>query len=560
MLKTMNDLSIRAKILGAFALVLAVTIGLGVFAIARMGTVNAAAIDVRDNWLPSVVAVGRLAAAVQDYRLVVARHVISTSATEMAAIDHEVDDVGATVQKLRADYEPLVTPGEERGLIEAFDRQWPGFVDLSNQVRDASRKNETARTEALYNGQAHEAFALVIKSLNDDIALNIREGKRAADLGAATYASARIWIVAALALSAALCMAAGWGVVHGVSRPIAAMTKAMQRLSGRDMAVEISGLGRKDEIGAMAAAVQVFKENMLTADRLAADQAAENEAKSRRTQQVQVLTRAFETKATELVNAVATAAKEMEATAGAMSATAGQTNQQSAAVASAAEVTAVNVQTVATATEELAASVQEISRQVTQSSQIAAKAAEEAAETNSTVQSLAGCGNSPPSCGKRHFIGMMETDFAGEGAIRFEVGIAVARDLGHFVMPLKVEVGTGRAVPAVQSDLYSPAFDVAAIAVELDMPRTKHVDGAGVPTFDHLNDPPTAEQGGGAPLRHATLASSLGRRTRLHAAAVRVTTQPTRDRPRWRVLRNPAAALIQPNGSSMRLRRRWLTP
>jgi hypothetical protein len=126
-------------------------------------------------------------------------------------------------------------------------------------------------------------------------------------------------------------------------------------------------------------------------------------------------------------------------------------------------------------------------------------------------------------------------------------------------MPLKVEVGTGRAVLAVQSELHSTKFDATAITVELDVPRTEHVDVAGVSAFD-LDDPPTAEHGGTTRLLHAAFSSNLGRRTRLHAAAVSVTTQPTRDRPRWRVLRNPAADLIQPNGSSMRLRRRWLMP
>src|SRR5262245_31928380 len=119
-------------------------------------------------------------------------------------------------------------------------------------------------------------------------------------------------------------------------------------------------------------------------------------------------------------------------------------------------------------------------------------------------------------------------------------------------MPLKVKVGTSRAIPAVQPELHGAKFDVAAIAVELDMARAKHVDVAGVPAFD-LDDPPPAEHGGVTRLRHAAFSSNLGRRTRLRAAAVSVTTQPTRGKPRWRVLRNPATNLIRPNGSSMRL-------
>src|SRR3954454_4467796 len=106
-------------------------------------------------------------------------------------------------------------------------------------------------------------------------------------------------------------------------------------------------------------------------------------------------------------------------------------------------------------------------------------------------------------------------------------------------MPLKVEVGSGWAVATVQPELHSTKFDVATITVELDMARAEHVDVAGVPAFD-LDDPPPAEHSGATRLRHAAFSSNFGRRTRLHAAAVRVTTQPTRGKPRWRVLRNPA--------------------
>jgi methyl-accepting chemotaxis protein len=167
------------------------------------------------------------------------------------------------------------------------------------------------------------------------------------------------------------------------------MTGVMRRLAGRDMAVEIAGQERKDEIGAMAVAVQVFKDNIIAADRLAADQATQDAAKVTHARAIEALTQAFEAKVGEMVGAVASAATEMEATARSMVATAEQTNQQSTTVAAASEQTSVNVQTVATATEQLASSVQEIGRQVARSTQVAGKAVEEAKLTDATVQTLA---------------------------------------------------------------------------------------------------------------------------------------------------------------------------
>ncbi len=166
---------------------------------------------------------------------------------------------------------------------------------------------------------------------------NDKGAREAADLGAATYVGTRPGSFGALAIAVLLCVGAGWLIVHGVSRPIAAMTRVMRRLAGRDMAVEIAGLGRKDEIGAMAEAVQVFKDNMIAADRLAAEQAAQGAAKVAHARSIETLTQSFEAKIGELVGAVASAATEMEATAQSMVSTAEQTNQQSVAVAAASE-------------------------------------------------------------------------------------------------------------------------------------------------------------------------------------------------------------------------------
>jgi methyl-accepting chemotaxis protein len=139
----------------------------------------------------------------------------------------------------------------------------------------------------------------------------------------------------------------------------------------------------------MANAVQVFKNNMIEAARLTAEQEAERQAKEKRTATLETLTTEFEAKVGQLTAALSMAATEREATAQSMSATAEQTNQQSLTVSSAAEEASANVQTVATAAEELSSSIQEIGRQVEQSARITGNAVEEAKRTDAVVQSLA---------------------------------------------------------------------------------------------------------------------------------------------------------------------------
>ena len=187
--------------------------------------------------------------------------------------------------------------------------------------------------------------------------------------------------------------AAGCGMIVMVSRrilkPIAQLTSRMSRLAAGEVAEEIPGAARADEIGAMAAAVQVFKDNKIRADSLAAEKEAESDARMRRAHALDDLTRAFETKVGELVGGLSSASSLMEKTAQSMAETAGATNRQAAVVATASEQTSGNVQTVASATEELTSSISEISRQVAQSTEIASRAVDNARRTGDTARSLA---------------------------------------------------------------------------------------------------------------------------------------------------------------------------
>jgi methyl-accepting chemotaxis protein len=176
---------------------------------------------------------------------------------------------------------------------------------------------------------------------------------------------------------------------HGVSRPIIRMAATMRLLAAGDTSVVVPEGRRGDEIGVMARAVEVFRDNRVAADRLAAEQQAEREAKERRAEHLAGLTRDFEHKVGGMVGAVSSAATELQATAGSMSDTATLATGQAASVAQAARQASENVQTVAVAAEELTASVAEITRQVSHSAEVAVRAAADAQRTDQIVHALA---------------------------------------------------------------------------------------------------------------------------------------------------------------------------
>ncbi len=179
-------------------------------------------------------------------------------------------------------------------------------------------------------------------------------------------------------------------VARGMSRPINRLRAAMRLLSAGDTAVDIPGRDRRDELGAMAEAVAVFKDSMIETDRLRGQQEADRvEAEQQRKRMVTDLATRFEASVRSVIGAVAHSAGEMQDTARGMSSTAEETQRQSLAVSAAAQQTSVNVQTVATAAEQLSASIHEIARQTAEASRVATDVAEDGRQTDRIVSGLA---------------------------------------------------------------------------------------------------------------------------------------------------------------------------
>ncbi len=197
----------------------------------------------------------------------------------------------------------------------------------------------------------------------------------------------RLYVFAGIGIFASLGLL-GWVAISMVVRPLVAMSGSMEKLANGDLKIDVAGADRRDEVGTLARALEVFKQNGLENERLQAEQKAEQAKKEQRQAAIEQHIAVFEGSVRASLDTLASAATEMRATSQGMSAIAEETSAQATTVAAAAEQASANVQTVATATEELSSSVSEIGRQVTESTKIAGKAVEEAGRTNTTVQGL----------------------------------------------------------------------------------------------------------------------------------------------------------------------------
>ncbi|KRQ02517.1 methyl-accepting chemotaxis protein [Bradyrhizobium manausense] len=175
-----------------------------------------------------------------------------------------------------------------------------------------------------------------------------------------------------------------------IARPIRALTIAMERLAEGDFSVVLPGLGRKDEVGGVAAAVEKFK--IVSAQK--ASEAAEakirqdHAAAAQRKAEMRKLADGFESAIGEIVETVSSAATELEASASTLTSTAERGQGLATMVAAASEEASTNVQSVASATEELSSSITEISRQVQESARVASEAVSQARTTTDRVGEL----------------------------------------------------------------------------------------------------------------------------------------------------------------------------
>jgi len=174
-----------------------------------------------------------------------------------------------------------------------------------------------------------------------------------------------------------------------LSNPVMAIGDIMTRLAQKEYNLVVPATERRDEIGAMARAVDVFRDGMMRADAAAAQQEEQRREREARATRLEAMTKTFDGDVSSILNAVDHAGTDMQSTASSMSQTAEEASRKAAVVAAAAEEASANVQTVAAASEQLASSIHEISRQVNQSAKVAADAAEQSTRTNALVQGLA---------------------------------------------------------------------------------------------------------------------------------------------------------------------------
>ncbi|MBR0646100.1 methyl-accepting chemotaxis protein [Plastoroseomonas hellenica] len=381
--------SVKGRLWAAFAALLLTLAAVGGISMMETRRIINLADDIGTHALPSVKFLGRFSESIEAHRRLRLTLLAADEQERQRALPR-APQMLARAEAQWVAYQPLILSPEERGLAEAIAAAWAAYRRADDEYG------------ALYGaGRAEQAARFFAATLNPaGIALRNAIG-RAQDLSEATAerdlseirAAERqsAWLLGAVTLfGLGLGCGAGFWLNRSVTSRVIGMAGVMRQLAKRDYAFALPDAARSDEIGDLARGIEECRTGLQEADRLAAAQAAEQQAKAARAERVNTLVQGFEAETAGVLRAVAAAATELDTTAQEMGSAAERGTDKATSVAAASEQASGNVQTVAAATEELTASIAEVARQVQTSAEVAQRASEHARATDDTVRALAG--------------------------------------------------------------------------------------------------------------------------------------------------------------------------
>jgi methyl-accepting chemotaxis protein len=360
----------------------------GATTISRMIFVDNNLTELLDRAVPSLNAAQAIDALLVKARILQVRFATADTDSERDQSWKEVNallrDRDAKVEAYRA----RIASPDEQALFETLDAKlkvqhydWERLSGLGLSQREMAMSYYRGAMSGHYREASEAARALVD--------LHVRAVEAAGRSAQDSRASAVSWTVAILAVMLLVALGATLYALLGVSRPITVMADAMRRLAGGDAEADVPYGERQDEIGAMSAAVQIFRQNLLHARTLEAETArARAGAELQRRRTTDELAERFESTIGGIVGSVTAAATQLQTTAQALTATATRIADRSDGATTAAEEASMNVNTVAIAAEELGSSVGEIGRQVVSAADLAQVAVREAGVTADLVQEL----------------------------------------------------------------------------------------------------------------------------------------------------------------------------
>jgi methyl-accepting chemotaxis protein len=389
----LKSMRIGPRLALGFAAILVLMVALTVISIREVNKIDAGLTEINDVNNVKLRYAINFRGSVHDRSISVRDLVLISDAAAARGVVSEIDqltrfyaEAADPLDKLFASRTDITA--EEPRLLAAIKETEAKTLPLIGQAVAAQQKGDAGQLKQSVE-QARPLFVEWLGRINQFI--DFQEKKNNAIANQASKIAKGFAVLSMVLAGGAVVLGAGlafWSM--GSVRPLRTLAETMHKLATGDLAVTIPGTGRGDEVGEMASAVQVFKDNAAEVQRLTAEQeAAKARTAAERAAAMRDLADRFERSVSAVVEALGTSARDLNIDARSMTAAADSTNQQTQNAVAAVEQTATNVHSVAAAAEELSASIREIARQVSQSTTIAGQAVNQAGKTSRSVSGLA---------------------------------------------------------------------------------------------------------------------------------------------------------------------------
>jgi signal transduction histidine kinase len=269
--------SIRVRLFSVFALVFFLVIGLGIVGFVRLSDVNHASEVIRNHWLRDMRILGDLSNYMSDYRAAEANRLLAATPAQFRDSDVAIENLGATVAASQRAYAEIEQHPSEAELYDTFVERWAAYQQVAARVIALAGAGQTPAAVTLYNSESRRAFdqsSDILGRLTEQTVLKARQDS---DAAASTYRRARAMLITAMLLAVALLCGVVIYVVRGIMAPLLKLVACMHNLAGQDTDTPIPSMRRDDEIGAMARAVSIFRDNavaLAASQRRLIDQAA----------------------------------------------------------------------------------------------------------------------------------------------------------------------------------------------------------------------------------------------------------------------------------------------
>ncbi|WP_319533738.1 methyl-accepting chemotaxis protein [uncultured Cohaesibacter sp.] len=326
----------------------------------------------------------RFASEAQEYLLFARLYVMKyQSDTSEASADTVSENLKRLDQKLMQLENSVVDIMQKSSLREASQHA-RDYHQSFNVVHEETQETIRLKDEVL-DKEAGEILnasrAITVSAKEEEGTTQEQVNKQIDDL--------RITLMIVGLVATAVGLVSAYLIARSITKPVLSLTTVMGRLANNDLAVNVPGKSRRDELGCMAQAVEVFKQNGVRAKEMVREQEEQKRQAEREKHELMVkMADEFDRHVGSIVNAVSTASTELSATAKSMADVSVETESQATRASAASEQTSANVRSVASATEEMTSTIADISQQVVQASNAARDAVEKVGATNSQIKML----------------------------------------------------------------------------------------------------------------------------------------------------------------------------